>query len=246
MNHHNFLLNVIDTDSISFCKQDMSPFSDKEQEDLIEEINSYMPKLIKFAHDGYFKKVIVFKAKNYILYDGQKIKTKGSAITDQKKEPALRNLLSEMVNVLLEIDTTNTLLSIYNKYIIESQRITDISRWATKKTITEAVNTSERLNESKVRDAIQNETVQQGDKIYCYPAIAGHTTEILKSGKEKHIPVEILKLTKNWSHDEDKEHFLHRVYATVKILENVVDLSQFPKYHLVKNKGLLEELLCHK
>jgi DNA polymerase elongation subunit (family B) len=80
------LVNV-DTDSFSYTKG--REVSKKEFDADIEEINTMYPEKIKWEDDGYYKKVIVIKAKNYVLDDGKKVKYKGSAITDQKKEPAL-------------------------------------------------------------------------------------------------------------------------------------------------------------
>src|SRR5579885_2518145 len=89
---HDFILGPVDTDSISICKQDGSEFTSQEQQNLIDEINSYLPKYIVYANDGYFNKVIILKAKNYILYDGKKIKKKGSSLKSSKIEKGLSDL----------------------------------------------------------------------------------------------------------------------------------------------------------
>lgn len=98
---HNFLLTVVDTDSIAFVKPDMSPFSEEEQQKLIDEINSFFPEHIKYSHDGYFEKCVVLKAKNYITYDGKKMNLKGSALKAAQKETILRKMLKEMIDVLI-------------------------------------------------------------------------------------------------------------------------------------------------
>ena len=48
---HDFLLVNADTDSISVCKKDMSPFSKEEQKKLLEELNNQFPEHIKFEED---------------------------------------------------------------------------------------------------------------------------------------------------------------------------------------------------
>lgn len=73
-----------------------------------------------------------------------------------KKEKALREFISKMVNCLV-YDKESELVNIYNQYVIESQTITDINRWSTKKTITSKVLNGTRKNETKVVDAISNE-----------------------------------------------------------------------------------------
>lgn len=58
------------------------------------------------------------------------------------------------------------------------------------------------------------------------------------------VPNKILKLSKNWiKGEEDKEHYLMRVYDTMLIMENVIDKQLFIDYTLVKNKATLKELL---
>lgn len=99
---YNFILGPVDTDSISFCKPDMSPFTEEEQEALLQEINEQMPELVKYAHDGYFKTIVVVKAKNYVLDDGDDVKIKGSGLKGTMKEKALRELMERVINVLLE------------------------------------------------------------------------------------------------------------------------------------------------
>ncbi|NJO65080.1 MAG: hypothetical protein HC836_45320 [Richelia sp. RM2_1_2] len=51
---------------------------------------------------GIFEKVIIFKAKNYILWDGKKVKSKGSALRSGNREVALKEFINETVKILLE------------------------------------------------------------------------------------------------------------------------------------------------
>lgn len=253
MKTHEFILGPVDTDSISFCKQDMTPFTEEEQTALIEEINSYMPEMIKYAHDGYYKTIVVLKAKNYILVDSNgKIKLKGSSIKDQKKEPALKQLMDEVIECLVSSDTKK-IIDIYHKYIIEACNVQDIRRWSTKKTVTKSVlqcrtDPEARLNERKVYDAVKNiRGLQEGDKVYIFPCILTSTKEVttLKNGKvkEKINKTVGLSLADAWDSNEDKEKLVERVVDTMEIFKNILDTSQFVDYTLVKNKPLLENLL---
>jgi DNA polymerase, archaea type len=92
-----------DTDSISFCTPDQSVISEDAQSFFLKDLNSLFPSRIHFEHDGFYKKVIVVKAKNYIMksYDG-KIKTKGSALKASTKEKALKEFIERITEVLLE------------------------------------------------------------------------------------------------------------------------------------------------
>lgn len=222
-----FIVTSGDTDSICFGKKDGSPITEKEQNEIIEEINSIYPSLIKWAHDGYFPNLLILKAKNYAMWDGKKIKIKGSSLKDQKKEKALQDLMFEVVNSLLGLNNESP-LDIYNKYVYMANNVTDITAWASKKTITDKLLTSERKNESSIRDAFGDTIVQEGDKIFVY-----------KTNDN------VLKLTKNFSSDHSVTHLLKRIYATISIFENVVNMDQFLNYSLKRNQEELQELLAN-
>ena len=52
-----------------------------------------------FRSDGYFDTIIVLKAKNYILCNNGKIKYKGSALKDPKKELALKEFIDKIIDI---------------------------------------------------------------------------------------------------------------------------------------------------
>lgn len=101
---YNFNIGPTDTDSISFCKKDGTPFSKEEQISLLKEINDISPECIEWEDDGYYEVCIVLKAKNYILWDGQTMIVKGSSFKTATKEIALKELMMKIVGVLLEKD----------------------------------------------------------------------------------------------------------------------------------------------
>lgn len=235
------LVNV-DTDSFSVTNG-QAPTKEGFQTE-IDALNSLYPDLIKWEDDDVFQKALIVKAKNYVLkkhpnwcskddYDKDgniKLKYKGSSLTDQKKEPVLINLLKEMIEALIQ-DSDNR-LEIYNNYVKKIFNIEDMLLWATKKTVTKSVLNPKRTNEQKVLDALSGENIQEGDKVWLYTAIDPEDSKKT-----------ILKLAKNWDGDEATEHYLKRVWSTVKILETVLDINEFPKYHLKKNKELLDNLI---
>lgn len=119
MKTHNFILTGCDTDSISFCKIDGSPFSDFEQQSLLADLNSQYPSKIRFEHDGIFETMVVLKAKNYILksyvckkckkqglssceHEEARITKKGSSLKSSKIEPRLKDFMGEIIKILLE------------------------------------------------------------------------------------------------------------------------------------------------
>jgi DNA polymerase elongation subunit (family B) len=247
---YNYIPVSNDTDSISFRKPDGSPFTDQEQQELIDEINALMPSKIEFEHDGYFETVLVVKAKNYIMRDyNGKVKYKGSSIKDQKKEPALREMLGELILDLMDTNGKN-LKDIYHKYIKEAMDIQDINRWSVKKSISDKVLNPSRKNEQVILDAVKHRNPREGDKFYLYTALDGERQSIskgepvfLKNGSPKMEPNNILKCVEDWSGDEYKEHYVKRVYMTLSILENLIDLDEFVKYHNKSNHKKLQELI---
>lgn len=255
---NNFNISILDTDSITINKPNGDGFSQEEIDALTSDLNSLYPELIRWEFEFYIPKIIVVKSKNYILYDGKKIKTKGSSIRDQKKEPALREMMDKFIDAML-FDRTDTLVDIYNSYIHEALNVKDIKRWSMKKTITESILKckgwteedilSKRLrkNETDVWDAIKHlDDLQAGGKVYCYPTVLSSSVETkeYKNGNIKETVTQItgLKTIDLWTGDENKEKLIERVYDTVSIFASVIDLSQFIDYTKKKNKPLLEGL----
>jgi hypothetical protein len=139
---------------------------------------------------------------------------------------------------------------IYHKYIKEACDVQDITRWAVKKSVSDKVLNPQRTNERVILDAIKHKDPREGDKYFLYTALDGMRQKVakgepvfLKNGDPSLIPNNILKLTEEWSGDEYKEHYVKRVYMTLCILENLLDIGKFIKYHNKSNKKKLEELI---
>lgn len=231
MKTHNFVLANVDTDSLSFGKQDGSPFTEEEQQQLIDELNSHFPEKIKFSHDGYFDRVIILKAKNYILFQDGKIKKKGSSLKSSKIEKGLLDLMNQVIEALI-YDRQDTLLDIYKSFILEVNQLTDINRWTKKLTVTEKVLNPVRKNEQKPYDAILGKGLSQGDKFW-----------VFETNDDK------LCLANDWdvsNPTHDVVHLMDRIWKTMLIFKNVIPIEQFPKYTLKKNKNQLEELINNK
>lgn len=213
-----------DTDSISFSKGDESHFTKEERQSLLNDINSMFPEKIKWEDDGFYKTLICLAAKNYVLEteDG-KVKYKGSSLKDQKKEPALINFIHDIINSILN-DKRNY-LEIYESYIKEIMNVTDIKRWASKKTITSKVMQNTRTNEAKIRDCIIGSEYKEGDKIYTF-----------YNNKDE------LVLVENFNKDYNKEKLLSKLYKTTKTFETIIDEKLFVNYSLKGNKMKCELL----
>ncbi len=247
---HDFIVGPSDTDSISFCKADMSKFSDEEIKTLTKEINDLSPDMIEWENDGYYDSCLALKAKNYVLKIGDKYIKKGSALKSSKLEPALKALLDDLIRDSLE-NNGNNLKEIYHSYLREAMNVTDIMRWCQKKTVTKPVldcarNPEARKNERDIWDAISNKAFQEGDKIYLYPCVISSEREEthLKNGKirVKETKVTGLRCAEDYNGDVNVEKLIERVYDTVSILDNILDENPFINYTLSKNKHLLDNL----
>lgn len=252
-----FRLVNVDTDSFSITKG--IEMSHSEFTVFLERLNALYSQLIRWENDGIYEKVIVIRAKNYVLVKNGKIKIKGSALTDQKKEPALTEMLEKMVDALLN-DEKAALPILYRTYIKEALNIKDISRWCVKKTVTKSVLEPSRLTEQKILDAINEsievgsrQKIQEGDKVWLYNAVNGKIQETKKGvlvfyrdGTPKMIDNCILRDQALWSNDQDTMHYVDRTYDTVSILANVINMDEFIRYGLKSNREKLKDLTTTK
>lgn len=221
---YNFQLIGADTDSVLINKPDGSSWTEAERSEFLNNLNAIFPEKITFEDDGYYSKVIVLRAKNYLLWDGKKMKTKGSALKSSTKSSALKEFMQEILNSI--INEKNNYVEIYNKYILEAMDVKDIGRWAGKKTLTDKVKESDRANESKIRDALRGSEYVEGDKFYLY----------YKSD-------DTLCLVENFDGDYNKERLLKQVWDTAMSFDTIIPPETFIKYHLKKNKDALNKLV---
>lgn len=224
---HNYILGPVDTDSVSLCKPDMSPFSKEEQQALLDEINSKFPTLIKYADDGYFPRCIALKAKNYILFDGTKIKVKGSSLKATTKSQALKDFTNDVIKTMVYTENVDDIPAklqvVYAQYVEEAMNVKEIKRWSARKTLSSTMQDSVRTNETKVMDAIKGSDYREGDRFYTF----------YKSDDSQ-------CLAENFSGDYNKSRLLKNLHDTITIFDTVLDVkSLFPNYSLKKNYKIL-------
>lgn len=223
---YNFNILNVDTDSFTMYEKDFKPLSIEERIKLLKELNDNSPSGLAWEDDGYYESIVVIRAKNYVLYDGNKIKIKGSALKGSTKEAALKEMINRFVEVLVKEGLNNDrLVNIYHEYIIEAREIKDIMRWSSRKTITDSVLNPERTNEQKVFDALEGEEIQQGDRRYFY-------------FKEDNS----LGLAEQFDGNYNRTKLYEKIWKTANIFETVVDKSLFTKYHLKRSKELINSL----
>jgi len=219
---YDFIVVGGDTDGVAFKKRDQKPFTDEERAALIAELNAQMDQMIHWEDDGVMKRQIVVKAKNYVLVDEDgKRKIKGSALKATTKEKALQNFISEVIDLMVK-DRMDQIYSLYMKYAREIVDLKDITDWCSKKTVTKAVLTSDRTNETRVLEAIGDTPVQEGDKVYVF----------FKTPEE-------LCLRENFDGTYDRDILLGKLYDSLCVFETVIQTDLFPNLSLKRNQYLI-------
>lgn len=225
---HNFVIVNGDTDSISFKKPDEKPFTDEECSAILNELNSFMPAQVRWeadgANKGRYRRFIVLKAKNYILDDGKKIKIKGSALKATMKEPALQEFIQKVVDLLLK-DRKDRIFDLYKSYASQIVSLSSIDAWCFRKTITKSILNPERTNESRVLDALKGTTYSEGDRVWLF----------FRTDEE-------YCLRENFDGTYCKLTLLGKLYDTVCIFSNLLDVDLFPNYSLKRNQSLIGDL----
>lgn len=210
-------LAACDTDGLKFYKSDGSPFLPNEINSIVDKINAALKSPLYVENDEICDALLVVKAKNYAMKSGDKVTIKGSGLKATMKEKALAEFLERTLHQLL---TGNADISgLYAQYVQEIITMPDISRWTSKKTITEAVLNPKRKNEQVVLDALNGKPVQEGDKIRVF-----YDTK------------DTLCLEENFTGLVDRKRLFAKLYATAKILEPVCDLKSCLNYSLKRNE----------
>jgi hypothetical protein len=219
---HDFILVGGDTDGLAFKRSDEKPFTLEEQTALLAELNSLTDGLIHWENDGMVRRQIVVKAKNYLIQDMDgKVKTKGSALKATTKEKALQLFIAEVLELLLK-DRKDHIFSLYFKYANAVLDLKDITEWSMKKTVTKAVLTSDRTNETRVLDALEGSDFTEGDKCYMFYK----------------TPTELC-LRENFDGTYCVDTLLGKLYDTMSVFDTIIDMDLFPNFTLVRNRSLL-------
>lgn len=208
-----------DTDSISYTP---GKRNDEQFEQDLASLNVLYPDHIKWEDDGYYKTVIVAKAKNYVLEDEDgNVKIKGSGLKGTMKERALQEFMGEVIRLLLK-GRKDHIMHTYLTYVSKINTLVRIDDWCFKKTVTKSVLDPERPLEDRVKDALDLETVSEGDKVFLF----------YKSPTE-------LCLREEFDGTYDVDRLYSKLFDTLCIFETLIDVDVFPNFSLKRNKELL-------
>ena len=204
-----------DTDSFSYVHDNSINFHR-----FLSALNLRFKDKIVWEDDGFYDKVLIVKAKNYALKQGNKIQIKGSALKATTKEPALREFINDTIEILL---TGNFLhpANVYDTVAKEIASIKDISRWVSKKTVTDKILKPKEgaTAQQRIKAAIGKRKVQEGDKIYTF----------FKTKTE-------YSLLEDFDGVYDVDKLYEKLFKSAKIFEGIMDIKDFPNYKLKKNK----------
>ncbi|ACB76080.1 DNA polymerase domain-containing protein [Opitutus terrae] len=70
-------------------------------EELLALVATILPPGIELEHDGSYRAMWCYKAKNYALFDGQRVILRGSALRSRGIEPYLKKLSDQLINYLV-------------------------------------------------------------------------------------------------------------------------------------------------
>ncbi len=104
-----------------------------------------LPPGIELEHDGRYRAMFCYKAKNYALYDGKKITLRGSALRSRGIEPFLKKLSSGLIRFLLGASTESPVdvLEDYRKRL--ATRAVPVAELAKSETLSQNPDAYERL-----------------------------------------------------------------------------------------------------
>lgn len=222
---NNNILTGFDTDSIMICKPDQSVWSDEERRAFLQALNAQFPSTITFADDGYYPKALVLKAKNYVLFDGKKIKYKGSALKSSTLETAYKDFIKDIVESI--IYERNDYTAVYMKYVNEIMSITtaeQMKRYSSKKTLSDTTFESKRANETKIVEAIKDSEYRKYDRVWLF-----------------YKNDDTLCLAERFDGDYNKERLLKKLFNASRRFAKVIDVSGMINYSLKKNYKILCE-----
>jgi DNA polymerase, archaea type len=100
-------------------------------EKLLEKVAADLPEGIDLEFDGSYEAMFCYKAKNYALYDGNRVILRGSALRSRGMEPFLQRLTTRLIRWLLglEEESPKDLLEAYRQRIFRGEiEIGEIAR----------------------------------------------------------------------------------------------------------------------
>jgi len=201
----------IDTDGVYFVPPNAVQ-TEAEEEAYVEQVGGVLPAGIRLAYDGRYAAMVSLKIKNYVLvgYDGKKT-VKGASLRSRADEPYGRTFLARAIDFLIAGD----LAGLAADYAALSAQISNgelpVEQFCRRERITAKTFQSE----AKRRSREVAGDMQVGDTLVVYQRADG-----------------ALGLAENYAGDEDRWHYLDKLYRFAQRLEGALgdDFNRvFPK-----------------
>jgi DNA polymerase elongation subunit (family B) len=197
----------IDTDGVYFVPPP-GVTNEAEEEAYIEQVGGVLPVGIRLAHDGRYAAMVSLKIKNYVLvgYDGKKV-VKGASLRSRADEPYAREFLAHALDALIAGEPQRAAAEY--QQLSEQLRVGEVpvERLARRERVTEKTFRSDAKRKS--REVARNHSV--GDSITVYQRADG-----------------TLGLAEEYAGDEDRWHYLEKLYRFAERLAPVVG-EEFPR-----------------
>ena len=138
---HDCTILEADTDGIYLSSEKFFANPDE----LLALVAPILPAGIELEYDGRYTAMFCYKAKNYALYDGNKITLRGSALRSRGMEPYLKHLSNQLIRFLLGASTESpvALIDDYRRRLPE--RAVPVEELAKSETLNQAPEAYERL-----------------------------------------------------------------------------------------------------
>ncbi len=100
-------------------------------EELLALVETILPEGIELEYDGRYTAMWCYKAKNYALYDGDKVTLRGSALRSRGIEPFLKKLSDQLITFLVGASTESPLVmleSYRNRLLARSVPVEELAK----------------------------------------------------------------------------------------------------------------------
>jgi DNA polymerase elongation subunit (family B) len=196
-----FVLAHADTDSITFCKKDQTPFSESERMAILKNLNSLFPSRIRWEPEKPIEKMLVVTKRAYAMqFEDGALVIKGNSLRGNQRPRAFKECVQLLVKSRFE-GNEEAAKDLKASYLNEIETLTDISRFAFRKRITSAVVSSERTFEKKLRLALFGSNYVHDDRVHFY---------FCKN--------QSIKLAQNWNGDHCKKRLLQQLKQSMEIV----------------------------
>lgn len=185
---------------------------------LLELVGPVMPKGVELEFDGRYNSMFSYKAKNYALYDGEKVTIRGSALRSRGMEPFLKEITDSMINYLLgaSADDPNILINEFRSAIEEGN--IDVEQLAKSERLSQ--NPEVYSKKIEIGRTPRRASLEVALKMKPVPKMGDKVTYYITPGEKKRLPdwqqARSIDQYKPDTMPYDKNHYLKKLDDWVK------------------------------